>query len=434
MSRRFWITSYVAGAMTLVACHAPRASDMQPDSSQQPDGKVDEGRHDAQPSNSAGDASSDAEVVPGDASDAEVVLETLKGHWEPMNAEHSEGALSYGSAVWNGSHVFYWGGIWEEPNLPQTFKVVEHNSGGLFNPSLNKWTPIAAPLIQARGGHGATWNGSEFLIFGGAGVDGEPGAITQLGARYNPATGVWQTMTPVGQPEPRMVPLLAWTNQRLLVWGGQSDRKIHGTAALYDPASDQWRKLDTSAFLLPEGATSMWSGSEVFFWGGYDESAQLVAGGGRYDPSTEAFHPLPTTGAPSVRSSPLIVRLGHEFMVWGGTVKTQTQPPARKWTSTGAIYNAAADAWRPVSSRGAPSGGIACRAWTGTYLLLWDGPLAEGLAYDPVQDRWWKLPQEGAPSPRRAGCIWAGDRMIVWSRADEHTRPESGAMLLLDGE
>ena len=59
----------------------------------------------------------------------------------------------------------------------------------------------------------------------------------------------------------------------------------------------------------------------------YDDPLQAPAGaldrvawntGGRYNPKTDTWKPISTTGEPEARAEPLFVWTGKELLVWGG--------------------------------------------------------------------------------------------------------------------
>ena len=61
----------------------------------------------------------------------------------------------------------------------------------------------------------------------------------------------------------------------------------------------------------------MWTGSELFVWGGFDGS-NYRSDGSRYDLALDQWTPTINSGAPSPRMNHTAVWSGTEMIVWGG--------------------------------------------------------------------------------------------------------------------
>jgi hypothetical protein len=55
----------------------------------------------------------------------------------------------------------------------------------------------------------------------------------------------------------------------------------------------------------------------MIIWGGYGDS-EFLDDGGRYDPITDSWILLPIAGAPTVRYEHTSIWTGSEMIVWGG--------------------------------------------------------------------------------------------------------------------
>jgi hypothetical protein len=89
------------------------------------------------------------------------------------------------------------------------------NTGGVFDPIANTWTPVAASNAPAvRYEHTAVWTGSEMVIWGGFG-----GSWIASGSAFNPNTESWSNLggTP---PSARYYHTALWTGSLMIVWGG----------------------------------------------------------------------------------------------------------------------------------------------------------------------------------------------------------------------
>jgi N-acetylneuraminic acid mutarotase len=295
------------------------------------------------------------------------------------------------------------------------------NTGGRYDPATNSWTPMATGSPGAaspRSGHAAVWTGNEMLIWGGNASDPNGSDPLGTGARYNPATDSWASMSPEDAPSPRSSFTAVWTGHAMVVWGGGyydpgGASHFFNTGARYDPVSDVW--TPTSSLGAPSARqwqSAVWTGSKMVIWGGVDANFQALNSGGRYNPSTDTWTPTTITGAPSARAQHSAVWTGTKMIVWGGGYSSVP--------GTGGQYDPAADAWSPVSTAGAPTDRSSHSAvWTGTNMLVWGGeadpPPVEGGSYDPAANTWAPITPVGQPVGSHANsAVWTGSEMVVW--------------------
>src|SRR5262249_18319526 len=139
-----------------------------------------------------------------------------------------------------------------------------------------------------------------------------------------------------------------------------------------------------------------------------------------YDPATDTWRPLTTSGAPSARAEHVAVWSGRQMVVWGGHAGLTLFDPYDK---AGGRYDPATDTWTPTSTANVPVGrGPAPVAWTGSVMVIWGGFRNSGPTlpqtggrYDPVLDRWTPTSTVGAPSGRQLfSYVWSGHELIVW--------------------
>jgi N-acetylneuraminic acid mutarotase len=68
------------------------------------------------------------------------------------------------------------------------------------------------------------------------------------------------------------------------------------------------------------GATAVWTGSLFVIWGGQDPNTNAFVGsGGAYDPVSDSWTSLSSTGAPVARSGHAAAWTGSRMLIWGGT-------------------------------------------------------------------------------------------------------------------
>jgi hypothetical protein len=146
----------------------------------------------------------------------------------------------------------------------------------------------------------------------------------------------------------------------------------------------------------------------------------MLVRGGRYDPQTDTWTELDEPSAP-LRADTSVTWTGRELIRWGG----DQRPNLRTCTALdGARYDPTSDAWTPSSTDGAPLQQFGHRAlWTGGELWVWGGWCGETFygdraAYDPAADTWRPLPPDfiGRFEPTLWGysIVWDGHEAIYW--------------------
>ncbi len=227
-------------------------------------------------------------------------------------------------------------------------------------------------------------------------------------------TGWIGDLSTSGAPVPRYAHFAFWTGSRMIIWGGLASGASLGSGGLYDLSTDSWTPM--RSVTGPSGCSAVWTGSEMIFWGGYYVYERNT--GARYDPATDTWPAVTTTGAPSARTRHGAVWTGTEMIVWGGRGSIARYD--------GGGYDPSADAWRSVTSVGAPDGMRSpTPLWTGSIMIVWGGRddafhvVGTGARYDPVTNRWSPMSTTGAPAARASqAVVWTGSEMIVWGGTD----------------
>ncbi len=311
-------------------------------------------------------------------------------------------------------------------------------------------------LPAPRTGHLAFWTGNLMLVFG------YPDNLPP-GNRYDPLIDRWTSITPVGAPtsvNPFYVGV--WTGSEMIVWNGKV-----ASGGRYDPVTDTWFPLAAGGPVVASGAKAVWTGSEMLVWGGTTDFTNYTNTGRRYNPSTNAWTPMTTVGAPSGRGDHTAVWSGSEMIVWGGiTFSNNTytntggryNPSLNQWTSTstagaptarfghvavwangemivhggvlvysssavatGGRYSPSSDSWTATTTTAAPTRAFHTAVWTGSSMIVWGGNVTHfggsqstGSRYDPASG-WSDISPSGAPSARSGhSAVWTGTRMLVW--------------------
>ena len=325
-------------------------------------------------------------------------------------------ARLFHTAVWTGNAMIVWGGSGAGGLL---------NDGGVYNPGLNRWTPLAAGAPDApsgRVGHTAVWSGTELIVWGGS----DAGGTLADGGRYNPAAQTWTSLPAAlaNNPGARQAHTAVWTGTAMAVWGGADAAGDLNDGGFYDPAANAWTSLPGALANTPcarEAHCAVWTGAEMLVWGGFSDTADtLVNDGGRYDPATGAWTPVPAALAsvPSARYQAAAVWTGGEMIVWGGVGLDGN-------LGDGGRYNPAQNTWVgvPAAAASAPVARTGQTGiWTGSELIVWGGVsassyLADGGRFNPALNAWTYLSATATnvPTPRQAHtAVWTGTEMLVW--------------------
>jgi N-acetylneuraminic acid mutarotase len=329
------------------------------------------------------------------------------GLWKPTALSGAPTATLGHTAVWTGSKMIVWGGNDEIAGITDT--------GGIYDPGTDTWTPTSTVGAPTRGSHTAVWTGSKMVVWGG--WDGA--AYLGTGAVFDPATNTWTPMSTVGAPTARGSHTAVWTGSKMIVWGGFTGptATATNTGGIYDPVTNTWTPTTTiGAPSEREGHTAVWTGSKMIVWGGFGVQG-YASTGGIYDPGTDTWAPTSIVGAPTPGYR-RAVWTGSKMIVWGGW-------DGAAYLDTGAIFDPVTNTWTPTSTVGAPTArDYFTPLWTGSRMIVWGGWEAQGSTntgglYDPVSDTWAATSTVGAPTARGSHtAVWTGRKMIVWGGWD----------------
>ena len=223
----------------------------------------------------------------------------------------------------------------------------------------------------------------------------------------------WAGTITSSAPTGRYAHTTVWTGSEMIVWGGfDGQMTFFNTGGRYIPSTDSWEATSITNAPSARGSHSaVWTGSEMIVWGGLDNGGYLDTGG-RYNPSSDSWVATSTASAPEAREIHTSVWTGSEMIVWGGFSVTGT-------VNTGGKYNPSTDSWTATTTTGAPeSRDTHTAVWTGSEMIVWggeDGPtfLNTGGRYNPSTDSWVATSTTNAPeSPRLSHSC------LDWQRND----------------
>ena len=126
--------------------------------------------------------------------------------------------------------------------------------------------PTSPTPQTPEGSHTAVWTGSEMIVWGGYGCDGN--CVSNTGGRYNPSTDSWTATSTTNAPEGAIYHTAVWTGTEMIVWGGFYCQHRH-RREIQSRLQDSWTATSTTN--APAGRsfhTAVWTGSEMIVWGG----------------------------------------------------------------------------------------------------------------------------------------------------------------------
>jgi N-acetylneuraminic acid mutarotase len=343
--------------------------------------------------------------------DADAVLVKLGlGVWTQGPSGGAPSGRYNHTAVWTGSEMIVWGGGDNDKYF---------NDGGRYSPSANTWTAVTSNGAPAGCNyHTAVWTGSEMIVWGG--LYGWVGGYVNTGGRYNPVANSWAALPTSGAPAGRYNHTSVWTGSEMITWGGWNGSSSFNDGGRYNPSANSWTALPTASVPAARFShTAVWTGNDMIVWGGrhYDPSNgdSLLNDGGRYNPAANSWTALPTSGAPARRVGHTAVWTGSEMIAWGGSDLDGFHS-----LNDGGRYNPSANSWSLVATKGAPTIRFAHTAvWTGSEMIIWGGYngssyLNDGGGYNPVANSWASLSTVGAPAARWGHtAVWTGREMTV---------------------
>lgn len=280
------------------------------------------------------------------------------------------------------------------------------------------WEPTSlknAPTPRRQ--HVAVWTmaTNKMIVWSGqTGADN-----TNTGGILDFATGVWTPTSTSNVPGPRKGARAVWTGMYMVVWGGANgatDSSLN-TGGVFNPATNTWITMSsTGAPSARYGHAMVWSGSKVLVWGGFD-GTNYLGDGAAYDVIEDKWEALPAMGTPpTARADHSAVWANDKMIVFGGYGFNGTE---FNYLGDGFELDLAAGMWAPVKD-GQPSPRSRHTVeWTGTEMIIWGGRDANGLSpsgarYKPGID-WSVMTTDGAPELREFHtAVWISPRLVIW--------------------
>lgn len=221
-----------------------------------------------------------------------------------------------------------------------------------------------------------------------------------------------------------------WTGTEMIVWNGSNmpqpdPENVVITGGRYNPVTDTWTTMSsTGEPRFSYSHTAVWAGTEMIVFGaGNNEVTNNVEfTGGRYNPVTDTWSTTSSIGAPTFSQySNTAVWTGTEMIVFGEGNNSITNNSE----ITGSRYNPVTNTWTTMSSTEAPtfaSNSSYTAIWTGTEMIVfgeggyngsgYDGIV--GLRYNPLTNTWATMSSTDSPTLRgNLSVVWTGLEMVV---------------------
>ena len=234
----------------------------------------------------------------------------MTDQWSLTSTIDAPSARTSHTAVWTGVSMVVWGG-WQN-----SYAGSEVATGGVYDPTADSWIPTTVDgAPQARYNHTMLWTGSRAIVWGGQGWAWPNSVYFDSGGLYDPSTNSWSpTGSGSGHPAARALHTAIWTGTDMIVWGGRgaSGSSVGNTGGRYDPLTDSWTPTSTGTNVPSpmSGHRAIWTGNEMIVWKGT---------GGRYDPAADFWQPMSATDGLVSRTGHTAVATGSEMIVWGGS-------------------------------------------------------------------------------------------------------------------
>ena len=131
-------------------------------------------------------------------------------------------------SVWTGKEMIVWGGVDYSARI-SLGSLPSVGAGGRYDPGTDTWkilSPTNAPATRTE--HRGVWTGREFLIWGGHMDTDTSREVLDSGARYNPVSDTWATLTIQNAPSRRVNSSAVWTGEAMLIFGGYPGSGVNG--------------------------------------------------------------------------------------------------------------------------------------------------------------------------------------------------------------
>lgn len=281
--------------------------------------------------------------------------------------------------------------------------------------------PLGSAAVAPRSGHTAVWTCSEMIVWGGGPNIIAANGIDDQGAAYTPKTGLWRKL-PVAPIPRRALHAALWTGKEMFVWGGLAvtagGSVFAADGALYEPTSDRWTTIPTEPTLrgrIQFTTVHAPTTNEVIVWGGFADT-ETLGDGGAFSLTTRSWRKLaPPPAAFAPRRSAAGVFIDGKVVIVGGSATGQPTS-----SNDGASYDPVTDTWALLPPSNLPPaviGAIASKRGGRSIGLIFgktptDGAYFDGARWTPIPAL---LPTTVASNERNGAVAWStGTELYFW--------------------
>lgn len=245
-----------------------------------------------------------------------------------------------------------------------------------YNPTTDQWDTGIASMTTSRALHSAAASSTRLYVFGGL-ADCANGTSALGGLEeYDPDNNTWSPITATGTPPVRYASPLVWTGTNLFVYGGSNNTiAFMNTGGRLDPNGPTW--FDASCALpsceRANGMAFVWN-NVVHRWGGNGGNSPPPL---QYDLITKAW----TAGTLPANTG---TKVGVENRYADDGRRVYVLNPAAAGcpaTLEVAIFDKQTWQWLPSDTASGPGNNLgagAYVAWSGSELIAWSGAGACG--------------------------------------------------------
>lgn len=278
--------------------------------------------------------------------------------WLPLSGTGAPAARVSHAAVTLGGKALFFGGS----PYPQAASLAD---GAAFDPATGNWSSIA-PMGTARCGHAAVSSGSKAYVFGGLTTCSVTTTAVNTTESFDGAT--WSNPNPSGAPGERFNAATAWTGTKMFVFGGSSNAQPYtAQTALLDPVGNSWSVSTCPLSGCERGAALAFLDSGV---------VRVMAGAGGNAPAGLQF--TLGTSTWSNWTTPLGTPVASAGLADDGTRLFEPIDAGGCGKVIVHIYSRGAGTWT-TDTAAAPSGMAAGPStWVGGEMITWGGYCGSG--------------------------------------------------------
>lgn len=328
-------------------------------------------------------------------------------------------------------------GIWAATGPPTQaagWRPLVSESRGARALAGGHWTVLARSALGKRYGSTFVWDGRELLELGGTAGGPSGGAPSDSGAAYNPHDRRWRR---VASAPPAILPdgaASVWTGHQVFVFGGPSlpSERATNVAGLYDPATNRWtvtRKAPVGPFNAP---VAVWTGKQVVIAGMTRGNPQLEVAG--YDPATDTWALLEPPISPNHPPQTMaIVATNDGVLLWSLWSRSKRTGPNTYTTYSGVdVFRLNPSGWTNVTGSWPQDHTVDAPIFTGSEILVAPGQIWCGLCPQPapIDEHGYEVdPKTLRITPLPHGPLDDLGPQILWTGAAEISLNSGGEIL-----